>query len=144
MLPTETSIPRNIWKRRWYSRMLASGPMYGPGSGHISSGVITLSSAISGRSASQSPRSKQPKASWTSWTYLAYPRRTVTAGGWPSNLHDDRQDQRPAPQLLVDEFRDVIVQVLLEQRDLTDLFLGRLGESVLDDVTELVTEPVGV
>ena len=60
---TETSIPRNISKKRWYSRMLSSGPMNGPGSGQNSGGVITLSGAISGRSRSQSPRSKQSNAS---------------------------------------------------------------------------------
>jgi hypothetical protein len=73
MLLTETSIPRNISKRRWYSLMLASGPMYGPGSGQVSSGVITFFSAISGRSRSQSPESKQENASWTRWTYWTYP-----------------------------------------------------------------------
>ena len=52
---TVTSMPRKSSKSAWYSRMLSSGPMNGPGSGQISSGVITLSCAISGRRRSQSP-----------------------------------------------------------------------------------------
>ena len=70
-------MPRKSSKRRWYSVMLASGPMYGPGSGQVSSGVITLSSAISGRSRSQSPLSKQSNASWTRWTYWTYPSQSL-------------------------------------------------------------------
>ena len=68
----------------------------------------------------------------------------VTATAKPSDLDDDRQHQRAAAEFLVDELRDVVVQVLLEQRHLSDLLISRVVERVLDDVPELVAEAVGL
>src|SRR5690349_15509593 len=61
-----------------------------------------------------------------------------------SDLDHDRQHERPAAKLLVDELGDVVVQVLLEQRDLPDLLFSRLIEGVLDDVLELISQAVRI
>jgi hypothetical protein len=47
-------------------------------------------------------------------------------------FHDHRQHHRPALQLLVDERRQVVVQVVLEQVDLAHLLLGRARQRVVD------------
>ena len=44
------------------------------------------------------------------------------------DLDDHRQDHRPPLEALVDELRDVVVEVVLEEVDLRDLLLGRVRE----------------
>ena len=64
---------------------------------------------------------------------IAFPRRWTWTDADPgaagdgragrvarSDLDDDRQDHRPAPQPVIDERRKVVVQLLLEQVDLVD------------------------
>ena len=60
----------------------------------------------------------------------------------PLNLDDDRQYQRAALELLVDEFGDVVVEILLQQGDLPDLVLRRVGQRVLNHLVQLVAEVV--
>src|SRR5436305_3445645 len=62
----------------------------------------------------------------------------------PLDLDDHGEDERPAAELLVDELGDVVVEILLEERDLTDLLLGGLVERLPDDVTKLVPQPIGL
>src|SRR5207237_1957826 len=57
-----------------------------------------------------------------------------------SDLYDHRQHHRPALEPLVDEPRDVVVQVLLKQRDLPDLLLRRSRQGVLDGLAKLVEQ----
>ena len=57
-----------------------------------------------------------------------------------SDLDDDRQDHRAALEPVVDELRQVVVQVRLQHVDLGDLLLGGAVERVLDRLAQLVDE----
>ena len=61
-----------------------------------------------------------------------------------SDLDDDRQDHRPAPQPVVDERRQIVVQLLLEQVDLPDAVLGGRGQRALDLLADVGDQPVGL
>src|SRR3954468_20798723 len=54
------------------------------------------------------------------------------------HLHDHRKYHWPAPEPVVDEPRDVVVQVVLEHVDLADLLLGGVRERVVDRGPDLV------
>src|SRR4051812_20123949 len=61
-----------------------------------------------------------------------------------SDLYDHRQDHRPAAQALVDERRNVVVQVLLNQVQLAGAGAGGVLERVLDHVAQVIDEPVAL
>src|SRR5919197_5792897 len=70
----------------------------------------------------------------------AVTRPVGTTERLPLDLDDDRQHHRAAPEPLVDERRDVVVQEALEHLDLGHPLLGRAVQRVLDRLAQLVDE----
>ncbi len=73
--------------------------------------------AAAGTGTCDAQRSSAPR------TALTNPQPAQPAPA-PLDLDDDRQHHRPAPQPVVDQLRQVVVQRLLDQVDLADLLLG--------------------
>src|ERR671930_339650 len=59
-----------------------------------------------------------------------------------SDLHDHGEDHGAPAQALVDEPGDVVVEVLLQKARLALLVARRIGQRPLDDIPELVYEPI--
>ena len=64
--------------------------------------------------------------------------------GARSDLDDDRQHHRAAPQPVVDERRQVVVELVLEQVDLPDPLPRGVLERTLDLVADIVDHAVGL
>ncbi len=73
-------------------------------------------------------------------------RRGTGAGpaGGGSDLDDYRQDHRAPPQPLVDELGEIVVQLLLEQVDLSDAPLRGPADGALDRIPDVGHQVVGL
>src|SRR6202020_2874465 len=72
------------------------------------------------------------------------PRPNARSVGGGLDLDHNRQDHRPAPQPVVDERGQVVMQLLLEHVDLAHPVVGRVGQGALDLGANVLDQAVGL